>query len=175
MYIWSYKNFFFKKRRQDMGQNFGYELWCLVFALHRKNIIRVNLESLFIYNRRVRWDSPHPTQPFARNFYTPAISSLSYNSCQPVRVKAKHVLPLRQHQPSSASILFCIRELADAHNWLVSVWLTGERIMPPLAPRQHGQFSFIGSWPWRQPATDLPTPWSVSLSFSSVSYKREIF
>lgn len=45
--------------------------------------------------------------------------------------------------------LFCIHELTDAHNWLLSLWLTGERdyVIPPhpvsnrvhLAPGRQGE------------------------------------
>lgn len=70
----------------------------------------------------------------------------------------KHVLPLRQVMPAKCcfwtaahavwhtlrkstllSTLVCMHELSDPHNWIMSLWMTGETILPPFPPRKHGQ------------------------------------
>lgn len=43
---------------------------------------------------------------------------------------------------TALSALFQIHDITDAHDWLVSFWLTGERdSMPKLPTRKNGQFS----------------------------------
>lgn len=62
-----------------------------------------------------------------------------------------HVLPLKQVKPANCmfrGMLYRIDEFMDIYGWVVSLWLTRERVrepMPSIPIWEHGQFCTLGS------------------------------